>query len=372
MQKTIVPFNNLSKQWEIIEKSFLPDFFDFASKSNFCLGPLVEKFEKEFSNYIGVNHAIGVNSGTSALHLALIVSGIGPGDKVLVPAHTFIATIWAVLYVGAIPILCDVELKTGNIDIKDAEVRLEKNTKGIIPVHIYGQPANMNKVTEFAKINNLIIIEDACQAHGAYYANKRIGNLGNLTCFSFYPGKNLGSMGEAGIIVTSEANLAKRLQSLRQHAQEERYIHNEIGFNYRMEAFQALVLSHKLKYLDEWNHKRKEIAKIYIDELNDLPVDLPLIEHHDHVYHLFVIRTIYRNELQEWLNKDKISTGLHYPVPIHHQKCLKPYILGGKEYPISEYYANHGLSLPLYPHMTDSQVYAVINSIRSFFKKKNV
>ena len=283
-----VPFSDLNWQWRKIEHKFLPEFNKLVSDGSYCLGPSVEQFENEFAKYVGASHAIGVNSGTSALHLALIVAGIKAGDKVLVPAQTFIATAWPLLYLGATPILCDVEIDTGNIDVNDAERRLQPGTKAIIPVHLYGQPANMGKLLRFADAYGLKVIEDACQAHGAIYENKTVGTLGLLGCYSFYPGKNLGAIGEAGMIVTENEEMAKRLRSLRHHAQEERYIHQEIGFNYRMEGIQGLALYNKLAYIEEWTNLRRALAKRYLKGLAGLPLALPEVVHQDHVYHLLI------------------------------------------------------------------------------------
>lgn len=363
-----VPFSDLSWQWKIIEDKFMQDLRHLIDNSQFCLGPAVEKFEKEFADYVGSPHAIGVNSGTSALHLALIAAGIGKGDKVLIPSNTFVATAWAVLYVGAVPILCDVEEKTGNIDMKDAEKRITKDTKAIIPVHLYGQPADMKAVLDCAKRHKLIVIEDASQAHGAYYDKKRVGSIGEYGCFSFYPGKNLGAFGEAGIIVTENAKQATRLKALRHHAQSERYIHQELGFNYRMEGIQGLVLSHKLKHLPAWTHERQKIARQYIDAFSDLPIHLPIIIHHDHVYHLFVIRYKEREKLRQWLESRGVQTGMHYPVPLHRQPCLAHLECAKKSFPVSDNYAENGLSLPLFPGMNQAQVDKVIHEVRAFFK----
>lgn len=367
-QTEAIPFNNLEWQWRVIEKQFMPEFQELVRQGQFCLGPAVNRFEKEFADYVGSRFAIGVNSGTSALHLALIVAGIKAGDKVLIPAQTFIATAWAVLYIGAIPVLCDVEPETGNIDIEDAKKRLTPGTTAIIPVHLYGQPANLKKIIAFAEEHHLKIIEDACQSHGAKYGDKHTGTYGLLGCYSFYPGKNLGAIGEAGMIVTNHADLAERLCALRQHAQQERYIHHELGFNYRMEGIQGLALSHKLHHLDEWTNLRKHIAKKYLSGLSGLPLELPYTIHDDHVYHLFVIRTPDRENLRRRLEKENIATGLHYPVPLHRQPCLGNLRFDLDSYPIADQYSNLGLSLPIFAGMTDIQVEKVIQVIKDFFK----
>jgi dTDP-4-amino-4,6-dideoxygalactose transaminase len=272
-----IPFTDLSFQWRQIEAKALPDIHRLFEQSAFCLGPFVERFEQSVSDYLGISHAIGVNSGTSALHLALIAAGIGPGDKVLIPSFTFVATAWAVLYVGATPVLCDIEPNSGNIDVDDAETRLDGEVKAIIPVHLYGQPANLAKVMTFAARHGLIVIEDAAQAMGARYDRRYVGTFGLCGCFSFYPAKNLGAAGEAGLIVTADDSIARRLRALRHHAQTDHYLHAELGFNYRMEGLQGLVLGHKLPLLDRWTECRRVLVHAYRECLAGLGVRNPAL-----------------------------------------------------------------------------------------------
>lgn len=363
-----IPFNDLSWQWQNIKDKFLPEFVNLVDGGHFCLGPAVEKFEASFAEYTQAHHVIGVNSGTSALHLSLIAAGIKAGDKVLIPAMTFIATASAVLYIGAIPVLCDVEPETGNINVESLGESIDPAIKAIIPVHLYGQPANMDKIVEFAKRHQLVVIEDACQAHGAIYKGKPVGTIGAFGCFSFYPGKNLGAMGEAGAITTEDEVLAKRLRALRHHAQYERYIHQEVGFNYRMEGVQGLALFHKMAHIREWTESRKKIAKRYLNGLADLPLGLPQLVHHDHVYHLFVVRTPKRDQLANYLDSKGISTGFHYPVPLQRQPNLQVFMTEKESFPVADHYATQGISLPLFPSMTDEQVDRVIKEIHEFFE----
>jgi dTDP-4-amino-4,6-dideoxygalactose transaminase len=281
-----VPFNDLSHQWRQIRERTLPDLELLFEKGAFTLGPYVDTFERAAADYLGAKHVVGVNSGTSALHLALIAAGIGPGDKVLIPSLTFIATAWAVLYIGAIPILCDINDDSATIDVSDAEHRVDHAVKAIIPVHLYGQPANMDAVMKFATRHRLAVIEDAAQAIGARYRGHSIGTIGELGCFSFYPGKNLGAAGEAGLVVTADAAKAQRIRSLRHHAQVERYTHAEVGFNYRMEGIQGLVLNRKLPLLDCWTQARRDLAQAYRERLSGLPLVVPRVVNGDHVYHL--------------------------------------------------------------------------------------
>jgi dTDP-4-amino-4,6-dideoxygalactose transaminase len=361
-----VPFADLSRQWEVIKDEIMPDLQRLFDTSSYCLGPTVEQFERNFARYIGTRRTVGVNSGTSALHLAMIAAGIGPGDKVLLPSHTFVATAWSVVYVGAEPVFCDIEETTGNIDVADAERRMSEAVKAIIPVHLYGQPANLHGILGLAKKYGLVVIEDAAQAHGAMYFGRRLGTLGSYGCFSFYPGKNLGAAGEAGAICTNDDTAADHMLALRNHGQSERYVHNEIGFNYRMEGIQGLVLDYKLRHLDVWTAERKRIASRYLKELRGLPLRLPEIVHDDHVYHLFVIRTPRRNELRAHLAANEIETGLHYPVPLHRQPCFAKLAMNRESFRVSDHYSSECLSLPLFVGMTDTQIDSVVYHVRSF------
>lgn len=364
-----VPFVDLSLQWDQIQGDVMPDLQELFKASAYCLGPWASAFEKQVAEYLGVKHAIAVSSGSAALHVATIAAGIKRGDKVLVPAHSFIGTIWGLLYEGAIPVFCDVEDATGNIDLADAERRLEEGVKAIIPVHLYGQPADMTKVQAFAERHGLAIIEDAAQAIGARYQDKPIGSIGTMGCFSFYPGKNLGGAGEGGLVVTNDDEKARILRSLREHGQSERYVHDRIGYNYRMDGIQALVLGHKLKRLDGWTDQRRAIAVRYAEALADTPLRLPEVVHGDHVYHLYVVRTEKRDSLRSFLETCGVQTGLHYPLPLYRQPCLAgivPPPPGG--FPITEDWANHGLSLPMFAGMTVAQQDRVIDAIHGFFK----
>lgn len=363
-----IPFNDLVWQWRAIEGDFMPDFQRLIATSAYCLGWAVDRFEQNFASFIEADHAVGVSSGTAALHLAVIAAGIGPGDKVLLPSHTFVATAWSVLYVGAEPILCDVEPISGTIDIADCERRMEPGVKAIIPVHLYGQPANMRAIGEFAARHRLVVIEDAAQAHGARYDGKAIGTLGKFACFSFYPGKNLGAAGEGGLISTNDPEAAARLRALRHHAQSERYVHSEIGFNYRMDGFQGLVLDHKLRHLAAWTDERKRLARRYMEGLRGLPLGLPEVVHGDHVYHLFVVRTPKRDALQKLLETRGVSTGLHYPVPLHRQPCFSGYDFPRQSFPIADQYARECLSLPLFVGMTDAQLDYVTELVCDFLR----
>jgi dTDP-4-amino-4,6-dideoxygalactose transaminase len=363
-----VPFSDLSPQWREIGDAARADIETLFATSSFCLGPFVDRFEAAVADYLGVSHAIGVNSGTSALHLALIAAGVRPGDKVLLPANTFIATVWAVLYVGAVPVPCDVELTTGNLDVSDAERRIDRSVKAIIPVHLYGQPTNMEAVMALADRYSLAVIEDAAQAIGARYRGKSVGSFGLLGCFSFYPAKNLGAAGEAGLVTTNDAALAERIKSLRNHAQSERYTHTELGFNYRMDGIQGIILSHKLRRLDAWTEQRRSIARRYDVGLVGLPLAIPKVVNSGHVYHLYVILCEQRDELRAFLREHGVETGLHYPVPIHRQPCLETLDIDRASYPITDSYARRCLSLPMFSGMTDAQANCVVAAVRAFYR----
>ena len=362
-----VPFNDLVIQWRAIEDGVKRDFEDVFAKSAFCLGSHTEAFERDAADWIGCRHAIGVNSGTSALHLAALALRLGPGDEVLVPAQTFIATVWGVLYAGAIPVLCDVDEKTGAISIEYARHRLTTKTKAILPVHLYGQPANMDDIASFAKSHGLTIIEDAAQSIGARFNGRMTGTIGNIGATSFYPGKNLGAAGEAGLVMTDDDALAEHIRSLRNHGQRERYIHSEVGYNYRMDGLQAVVLRHKLRLLASWIKERQRLASVYASELQGLPLELPEAVNQDHVWHLYVVRTPKRQELREALQSKNIETALHYPIPMHRQPCLDGLKMDRASFPNADRWSNEGLSLPLFIGMTASQQQRVIHEIREFF-----
>jgi dTDP-4-amino-4,6-dideoxygalactose transaminase len=366
-----IPFTDLSIQWRQIEGKALPDIHRLFQNGAFSLGPFVAQFEQAAAGYLGIAHAIGVNSGTSALHLALIVAGIGPGDKVLVPSYTFVATAWAVLYVGATPVLCDIEEESANIDLADAEERLDAAVKAIIPVHLYGQPADMAGVMAFAARHRLVVIEDAAQAIGARFDGRYVGTFGLCGCYSFYPAKNLGAAGEAGLVVTADDATARRLRALRHHAQTDRYVHTELGFNYRMEGLQGLVLSHKLPLLDGWTESRRKLARIYQERLAGLPLRLPQVVHNDHVFHLYVVRTADRDPLRDHLRQAGIETGLHYPIPLHAQPALASFVSDPQSFPVADRYARECLSLPLFTGMTEGQLGRVCETIGCFFRQKN-
>jgi dTDP-4-amino-4,6-dideoxygalactose transaminase len=365
-----VPFMDLGCQWREIAADVLPEVQDLFERSAYCLGPYVTRFEEAFAAHVGVKHVVGVNSGTSALHLAYLVAGIGPGDRVLVPGYTFVATAWGVRYAGATPVFCDVDPDTGNIDVRDAERRMGPGVTAIVPVHLYGQPADLDAVFDMAERHGMTVIEDAAQAHGARYRGRVVGGLGLLGCYSFYPGKNLGAAGEAGVVVTDDDALAERLRSLRDHGQQQRYRHEEVGFNYRMEGLQGLVLWHKLQRLEDWTRERKARAGRYLEALAGLPLALPLPQGGDHVYHLFVVRTPQRDALRSFLDSHGIQSGLHYPIALHQQPCFADLPSAQESLPSAEAFAGECLSLPFFHGMTDGQQGTVIDAVKAFFAEQ--
>lgn len=368
MPDVVVPFADLSLQWREIADETRPALEALFERSAFCLGPAVEAFEKAFAAYVGVEHCVAVNSGTAALHLAMIAAGVGPGDRVLLPAHTFIATAWAILYVGATPVLVDVDPDAGLIDFADAERRLaEGGAKAVVPVHLYGRPVDMDATAAFAQRHGLTVIEDAAQAHGARWAGRPVGGFGRFGCFSFYPGKNLGAAGEGGAVTTSDAAAADRLRALRNHGQRQRYLHDELGFNYRMEGIQGLVLERKLTRLPAWTDQRRAVARRYLAGLSDLPLKLPDPGAVDHVWHLFVLRSPDRDALQRHLTDQGVQTGLHYPTPLNRQPALAAWVADPDSYPQADRWGAECLSLPVYAGMPDAAVDRVIGAVRGFF-----
>lgn len=360
-----VPLLDLKAQYAGICEEVSLALLEVANSSTYVLGPRVAEFERAFAAHVGARHCVGVNSGTSALHLALIAAGVGPGDEVITVPMTFIATTWAISYVGATPVMVDVDPVTYTMDVAQVEAKVSARTRAILPVHLYGQPAALGPLLEIGNRLGIPVIEDAAQAHGARYRGRGAGTLGSTGCFSFYPGKNLGAYGEAGAIVTQDDRIAARLRSLRDHAQTQRYHHDEIGFNYRMDAFQGAILGVKLRYLEGWTEARRRLAASYLDRLADLPLQLPT-EAVDvrHVWHLFVALHPERDRLREALETRGIATGLHYPVPVHLQKAFAHLGYRPGDFPVSERIARECLTLPLFPEMTESQQNRVVSALQ--------
>ncbi len=361
----IVPFANLKRQYISIQKELRLAEQDVFRKGVFILGDTLEKFENEFASYLGVKYCVGVDNGTSALNLALKALKIGKNEEVITVANSFIASVLSIIQNHASPVLVDCN-NYYNIDIKSLEEKITKKTKAIIVVHLFGQPCQIDKVLEIAKRNHIYVIEDAAQAHGATYQDKKAGSFGDIGCFSFYPTKNLGCFGDGGAVVTNNAELKDRLTALRNYGQTKKYYHESIGFNNRLDELQAAFLRVKLKYLDRWNNKRRVIAQKYNQALKTDLIVPGEIKDTRHIYHLYVIRTAKRDRLQKFLTSKGIASLVHYPVPIHLQKICKSLGYKTGSFPKTEQFAKEILSLPIYPEINESETNYVIGSIKEF------
>jgi dTDP-4-amino-4,6-dideoxygalactose transaminase len=362
---TNVPFLDLKKQFEAISQEIEYVIKQVLDSCAFAGGPFVAKFEREFADFCDCKHTIGVSSGTSALWTALRSVRVGPGDEVITVPNTFIATAEAISMVGAIPKFVDIDEKTYTMDASALDAAITPHSRAVIPVHLFGQTADMDSIMEVAKSHKLWVIEDACQAHGAMYKGRRAGSIGDAGCFSFYPGKNLGAYGEAGAVVTNNDEIAETVRMLRDHGQYEKYKHSVVGWNDRMDGFQGAILSVKLKYLEEWNRSRRTNALLYKRELQDLPLVLPFeAEYGEHVYHVFSVRTANRDRLLEHLTHKGINCGIHYPVPIHLQDAYRSLELLPGTLPIAERCAEEFLSLPMFAELTAEQIQHVSKCIR--------
>jgi dTDP-4-amino-4,6-dideoxygalactose transaminase len=367
----MIPFFNLTKQYQSLKSQIDEAILSVCKSGIFCLGEKVILFEKELAKYIGINYAFGVNSGSASLILALEVLGIKEGDEVIVPANTYIATVFAVSHVNAVPVFIDHD-DYYNINPDIIESKITEKTKVIIAVHLYGQPCQMDKILEISKKYNLLLIEDCAQALGAEYNNQKIGTFGDVACVSFYPGKNLGAYGDGGAILTNNDSLADKIKMLRNDGQKEKYNHEIIGYNERLDEIQAAILKVKLNYLDIWNNYRNNIAKLYFELIAEkgLDVIVPAIQENvKHVFHQFVIRVNNRDKVKKDLwEKYQIGTGIHYPVPVHKQKAYLEY--NNISCPESENNAKYLLSLPMYPELTEEEVRYVIDSLQKVLKNE--
>lgn len=365
-----IPLMDLKPQIQALKSQLLDGFSRVLDNTSFCLGPDVEAFEREFAAYSGSVHGVAVNSGTSALHLALLALGVGPGDEVLTTPYTFVATAWAISYCGATPVFADIDLDTFTLDPKAAARAITPKTKAILPVHLYGQPFDLDPLLELAGKHGLPLVEDSAQAHGATYKNRRVGSFGSIAAFSFYPSKNLGACGEGGMAVTRDPALAAKMRALREHGSVKRYYHDTIGFNYRMEGLQGFVLRTKLPHLDGWNARRQALAGLYNQLLEGTSLKLPVLgAERTHVYHLYVVRHPKRDDLAEYLKQRGIGTGLHYPVPLHLQKAYAHLNQSAGMFPNSESVARECLSLPLFPELSDAQVRTVAAAVKDWDAK---
>ena len=365
-----IPYLDLRAQIQPLRAEIDAAIARTIDHTSFCLGPDVAQFEKDFAKFCGAEHCVAFNSGTSALHVALMLLGVGTGDEVVTTPFTFVATSWAISYVGAKPVYVDVDDTTFNLNPKHIEKAITPRTKAILPVHLYGQPFDVDAIQEICRRHRLPLLEDACQSHGAKWQGKTIGTFGEISCYSFYPGKNLGAFGEGGALVTNNAEFAKRARSLREHGSTVRYYHDEVGFNYRMEGIQGAVLGIKLKHLEKWTRERQRVAKRYAELLTGTPLQLPCeAAGAESVWHLYVVRHPRRDELKKYLDANGVGCALHYPLPLHLQKCYAS--LGHKagDFPVAEKAAAECLSLPIYAELTDAQIQRVAQVVKEFFGK---
>jgi len=366
---TPVPYLDLPAQMRAIRKEVDAAIARTLENCSFCLGPDVARFEEDFAKYIGAKYCIGFNSGTSALHVAMLLLNVGAGDEIITTPFTFVATSWAISYVGAKPVYVDIDEATFNLDPKLVEKAITPRTKAIMPVHLCGHPADLDSLLSTCRKHKLPLVEDAAQAHGAEYRGKIVGTFGEMSCFSFYPGKNLGAYGEGGGLVTNNSDYAARAKALRDHGSTKRYYHDEVGYNYRMEGIQGAVLGVKMKYLEKWTQERRRVAHRYEQLLADTPLQLPReADYAESAWHLYVVRHPRRDDLKKHLEANGVGCGLHYPVPLHLQKCYAH--LGYKEgdFPVAEKAARECLSLPIYPEMTEEQIQRVVEVVQDFFK----
>jgi len=366
----IIPFVDLKLQYRNHREAFEKALTETAASTQYILGPKVTQFEKNFAGFLEAHDAIGVASGTDALRLSCLALGLKSGDEVLIPANTFIATVLGLSDLGAVPVLVDIDPETHLMDLDDAECRVTPKTKGVIPVHLYGQAINMDELEIFTDRHGLFIIEDACQAHGARWNGKRVGTFGAAGCFSFFPSKNLGAFGDGGAVVVNDPALAEKLRLLRNYGSVQKYQHEIPGTNSRLDSLQAAVLNIKLEFLEEWNRQRFHAACRYIERLNGvMSVTGPVFDPscpENHVFHLFVIQSERRDALQKFLLDRGVQTGVHYPIPIHLHKAFSSLGCPLGTYPVAEKLAGRILSLPIFPEITDAQVDAVVQAIKEF------
>ncbi|HQO57158.1 MAG TPA: DegT/DnrJ/EryC1/StrS family aminotransferase [Candidatus Omnitrophota bacterium] len=361
-----VPFVDFSGQYDAIRDEIDVNLKAVFRKGNFILGQEEKQFEEDFARYCGARYAVGVNSGTDALFLALTSLDIGGGDEVILPTHTFIATALCVSYAGATPVFVDVDETTYNMSSASLQKAITKRTKAVIPVHLYGQAADMDEIKAVARVHGITVVEDAAQAHGAVYKGQKVGALADLACFSFYPTKSLGAFGDGGMVVTDNEACYKELLMLRDYGREGRYEHKIKGYNSRLDTVQAVVLAAKLKFLDAWNQRRRTVAGWYQDRLRDVPgVALPQTRpDRTHIFQTFAVRIKNRDAVLEELKKKGVGVLIHYPIPVHLQEAYEDAGYQKGDFPVAERVANEILSLPMFPHMSEEQVEYVCQSLK--------
>jgi len=360
-----VPYFDLKAQYAGLREEIREALDRVCRNTSFILGDEVAQFEKEFAAYCETKHCVALNTGTSALHLALLAAGVGPGDEVITTANTFIATAEAISYTGAKPVFVDTDPTTANLDPRLVEPAITPRTKALLPVHLYGRPAAIEAILDIARRHNLAVIEDACQAHGARYRGRRVGSFGLAAAYSFYPGKNLGAYGEGGALTTNDDHVAGLARMLRDHGQARRYHHDAVGYNYRMDGFQGAVLRIKLRHLADWTRRRQEFAALYRQLLAGAPVVFPADDPQDEcVYHLCVAYVDHRDAVRAELEKRGVQTAIHYPIPVHRQKAYADLGYGPGSLPHTERACDRVFSLPLFPEMTADQVAYAAQQLR--------
>jgi dTDP-4-amino-4,6-dideoxygalactose transaminase len=361
---TTVPFVDLARQHASIRDEINAAIAHVIDNGIFILGSDVELFESEWAEFCGAEHAVGVASGTAAIHVLLEALGVGPGDEVIVPANTFVASALPVMHRGARPVLVDCDPVSATLDLDAVSAAVTGRTRAVIAVHLYGQAADMDPLLDLAERHGFEVLEDACQAHGARYRGQRVGTLGTAGCFSFYPSKNLGALGDGGAVVTNDSELADHLRKIRNLGQARKYEHVMLGHNERLDTLQAAVLRVKLRYLEGWNESRRQHARSYAERLAETDIVLPdQLEGREHVWHLYVIRTPDRDRVQMNLHAEGVQTGLHYPIPVHLQQALSS--LGYEEgaFPVAEQWSREGLSLPMFAELETAEVAAVARAL---------
>ena len=362
----MIPFVDLKVQYAAIKEEVNAAIQHVLDTCQFTLGSEVAAFEEEYASYCQAKYGIGVNTGTSALHLALLAAGVGRGDEVITTPFTFVATVAAIYYSGATPVFVDIDPRSFTIDVNAIEAAVSERTKAIIPVHLYGQPADMDPILAIAKKHKLVVIEDACQAHGAEYKGRRVGSLGDMGCFSFYPGKNLGAYGEGGMVVTSNREYVRTIRMLRDWGAERKYQHVLKGYNYRLEGMQGAILRVKLRHLETWTEARRGVAARYDRLFDGGRVSTPEpMAYSRHVYHIYAIRTRQRESWQKSLQaQQEIQTGIHYPIPVHLLPAYADLGYQVGQFPHSEQAANEVLSLPMYPELSSADCEKVADAVR--------
>lgn len=364
-----IPFGNLSRQYQKYKKEIDTVIQDVLNNGNFILGENVERFEEEFADYCGAKFGVGVGSGTEAIHLALIACGIGNGDEVITVSNTAVPTISAISAANAVPVFIDIDEFSYNINPSLIEKKLSHKTKAIVPVHLYGNPCNMDEILKLAKNYSLKVVEDCAQAHGAEYKGRKVGTFGDAGCFSFYPSKNLGAYGDGGMVITNDAELNYSLKLLRNYGQEKRYFNIIKGFNSRLDEIQASILRFKLKELDKWNAARITLAEKYTKNFKDLPLICPKVNQDSkHVFHLYVVRVGNRKKFMKYLKSNGIDILIHYPTPIYLQPAYKELQINEGDLPITEKVSKEIVSIPIYPELEKTEIDYMIDKVKKFYQ----